>query len=107
MKPPIPLEPGRVVISKAGRDAGRPMIVLSLEGEQYALVADGRHRTVEKPKRKKNKHLAAKPACVHSIQVKLTNHVVLMNAELRAALEEAGYGRPNAPPEEGTTIGKE
>jgi ribosomal protein L14E/L6E/L27E len=101
MKPPIPVEPGRVVLSKAGRDAGRALVVLALDGAEHALVADGDLRTVEKPKRKKFKHLSAKPVCISSVQEKLTNHVALLNAEIRAALEAAGYGRSNAPHEEG------
>lgn len=101
MKPPIPIEPGRVVCSKAGRDAGRAMIVLALDGAEYALVADGRLRTVEKPKRKKFKHLSAKPVCDRNVQEKLSGNAPLLDAEVRAALERAGYGRPNPPPEEG------
>ena len=79
--------------SKAGRDAGRALVVLALEGDAYALVADGRLRPVEKPKRKKLKHLAAKPVRLDSIQEKLAIDGNLCNAEIRAALEQAGYGR--------------
>lgn len=97
----IPIEPGRVVLSKAGRDAGRALVVLSLDGDEHALVADGLLRTVEKPKRKKFKHLAAKPVCIDSIQEKLSKSTALLNAEIRAALEQAGYGRPDRSSEEG------
>jgi len=107
----IPIEPGRVVISRAGRDAKRAMVVLALDGEEYALVADGRLRTVQKPKRKKFMHLTAKPVCIDSIQEKLTNNCVLKDvlydAEIRAALELAGYGPTEQPNKEGCEIGKE
>ena len=102
----IPIEPGRVVISKAGRDAGRALVVLALDGEEYALVADGRLRTVGKPKRKKTKHLTAKPVCIAGIQEKLTKNT-LLDAEIRAALKLAGYGPTEKPNEEGCEIGKE
>ncbi len=107
MKPPIMIEPGRVVYSKAGRDAGRAMIVLRLDGEEHALVADGRLRTVEKPKRKKFKHLAAKPVCISSIQEKLANNRVILNAEVRAALEDAGHETTECTDQGGVTLGKE
>lgn len=107
MKPPIPIEPGRVVCSKAGRDAGRALIVLRLDGGEHALVADGRLRTIEKPKRKKFKHLAAKPVCIPSIQEKLTNNHAILNAEIRAALEDAGYGMTECTDQGGVTLGKE
>ncbi len=95
------MEPGRVVLSKAGRDRGRAMVILSLDGEEYALVADGDLRTIEKPKRKKFKHLVAKPVCIDTIQEKLSRSVVLLNAEIRSALEVAGFGRPHTPSKEG------
>ena len=105
----IPIEPGRVVVSKAGRDEGRALVVLALEGEEHALVADGRLRTVAKPKRKKFKHLTAKPVCIDGIQEKLTKNT-LLDAEIRAALTLAGYGpteKPGKPTGEGCGIGEE
>ena len=47
---------GSVVISKAGRDKGDNFIVLSLDGE-FAMLANGDLRKVDKPKKKKLKHL--------------------------------------------------
>jgi ribosomal protein L14E/L6E/L27E len=107
VKPPIPIEPGRVVLSKAGRDAGRALVVLALDGPEYALAADGDLRATEKPKRKKKKHLAATPVCIPSIQEKLSTGIVPMNAEIRAALEQAGYGRTRPRAEEDCELGKE
>jgi ribosomal protein L14E/L6E/L27E len=103
----IPIEPGRVVISKAGRDEGRALVVLALDGTEFALVADGRLRTVEKPKRKKFRHLMAKPVCIDSIREKLTQNSPLLNAEIRAALDLAGYGPTENPIKEGCEIGEE
>ena len=48
---------GSVVRAKAGRDKDKFFVVLQTDGE-YALIADGRRRRVEHPKRKKHKHLA-------------------------------------------------
>lgn len=62
-----------VVISKRGRDAGRVMAVLSVEGA-YAQIADGRKRKIQSPKRKKLCHLSllSEDACV-SVDAGLTN----------------------------------
>ena len=103
----IPIEPGRVVISRAGRDAGRALVVLALEGEQYALVADGRLRKAAKPKRKKWMHLTAKPACISGMREKLAQDSALLDAEIRTALELEGYGPTEKPNKEGCEIGKE
>lgn len=48
---------GRLVRSKAGRDKTRTLAVLAVDG-QMLLLADGNLRTLERPKRKKRKHVA-------------------------------------------------
>ena len=45
-----------IVRSVAGRDQGKLFIVLAVEGE-YLLLADGKGRKAESPKRKKRKHV--------------------------------------------------
>ena len=86
MKKEIPIGPGSVVRSKAGRDQGRLFIVLSLEGEEFARVADGDLRKVEKPKRKRIKHLRATEEVESSLQKKLLAGQRVENHELRASL---------------------
>ena len=56
---PFPMEPGRAVLSKAGRDAGIKLAILSDLGTGYVAVADGRLRKVASPKKKKTMHLRA------------------------------------------------
>ncbi|MGL5437801.1 MAG: hypothetical protein ACRDBO_20870 [Lachnospiraceae bacterium] len=49
-------QPGCMARSLAGHDKDQYFIILREEGE-YVDLADGKHRTVEKPKRKKKKHI--------------------------------------------------
>ena len=51
------IQKGSIVRAKAGRDKGSFFVVLSTENG-YAMIADGRRRRVEHPKRKKLIHLA-------------------------------------------------
>ncbi len=51
------IEKGMIVKSIAGRDHGRFFLVLDTDA-QFAYIADGRMRLLEKPKKKKAKHLA-------------------------------------------------
>ena len=51
------IQPGDIVISKAGRDKGRPLIVLENIDENFVLLVDGDLRPLEKPKKKKLLHL--------------------------------------------------
>ncbi len=53
----IPIEPGRVVRSKAGRDQGRLFAVIRIVDEDFVLVADGRLRTLDRLKKKRKRHL--------------------------------------------------
>lgn len=47
---------GRVVISSAGHDAGRFMVVTGADGG-FVYVADGKERKLESPKKKNIKHV--------------------------------------------------
>ena len=49
---------GSVVRSRAGHDKGDFFVVLDL-GSEYAIICDGKHRPLEKTKKKKFKHLFA------------------------------------------------
>ena len=50
---------GSVVIPKRGRDEGKPCVLIGwLPGDGgYALIADGRRRPADRPKKKNMKHL--------------------------------------------------
>jgi len=48
---------GTVVISLAGRDKGRYLVVISSE-EGYVYLADGKLRSVASPKKKSIKHIS-------------------------------------------------
>ena len=50
---------GRVVLATAGRDKGNPLVVVGIEGTEYVLLADGRRRKAQNPKRKKRRHIRA------------------------------------------------
>lgn len=49
-------QPGCMARSLAGHDKGRYFIILAEAGE-YVTLADGKTRTIEKPKRKNKKHI--------------------------------------------------
>ena len=59
-----PTEPGRVVISTQGHDAGRWYAVYSVLNEREMLLVDGETRKLAKPKKKQVKHLRALPLTI-------------------------------------------
>jgi len=51
------VQKGQVVRATAGREQGGFYLVTALEGN-FALLADGKHRPLERPKRKNLRHVA-------------------------------------------------
>ena len=51
--------PGMLAVSKAGRDRGSLYVIIEEAGE-YVYLADGRNRTISRPKRKNRKHIQIK-----------------------------------------------
>lgn len=82
---------GTVVLSKAGRDAGRYFVVVGRVDEEYVLLADGDLRKLANPKKKKLKHLDVKPVTLPAVKEKLTRGDGLYDAEIRRDLEALGY----------------
>ena len=48
---------GRLVFSTSGRDKGLPFILVGISRQGFYLLADGRLRKIEKPKRKNPRHV--------------------------------------------------
>ena len=88
----IPLEPGRVVRSKAGRDAGRIFVVLQTVDDRHVAIADGDLRKVAAPKKKKHMHLIPKLECFPSL-VEKHQTGRLLDADVRKCLAGVGQTR--------------
>lgn len=78
---------GKVVYSKAGRDAGKFFIIVSILDEKYVFVSDGDLRTVEKPKKKKTKHLGFTDAFAADIRASLLSKEKITNSRIRKCLQ--------------------
>lgn len=77
---------GQVVISKAGRDVGRRFVVVGLVDEIYVLLADGSLRRIEKPKKKKIKHLKQTEEVIEGLTERLESKQKVSNSEFQKAL---------------------
>ena len=90
MAPDLPdLAIADVVISTAGRDAGKLFYVLEADGVWLTLV-NGKDRTIEKPKRKKSKHTNKVLRSETRVAAKLRNGDKVLNSELRRDLAYLG-----------------
>ncbi|MCI9225540.1 MAG: hypothetical protein HFE91_08725 [Acutalibacter sp.] len=83
------LKRGQVVKSRAGRDKDSYMAVLELD-PPWVVLADGKKRPVERPKRKKLMHISP-------TLIVLSEEALATNRKLRAALREAGGQGENTP----------
>ena len=91
MKEPFSFERGRVVESTQGRDKGKCFLILERCGEDLVMIADGESRKLSNPKKKKTKHLRAKPVLVDWNTIRPEGGKV-QDSDLRKALEENGFG---------------
>ena len=78
-----------LVQATAGREQGKYFFVLETDGE-YLLLADGKSRRLEKPKRKKRKHVQAAFQTESRIAEKIRNGEKVLNSELRKELASFG-----------------
>ena len=76
-----------LVRSKNGRDAGKTFFVVGADGEM-ALIADGRARRLENPKRKKVKHLEFLTVSSGRTAEKLRQGERVTNSEIRRAIAD-------------------
>lgn len=73
---------GRIVKSKAGHDREDFFVVIATLGE-FAMIADGKHRKLQNPKKKNKKHLAPTKELVDVSGITTDKQ---LRAVLRAAL---------------------
>lgn len=74
-----------IVIARSGRDKGKYFFVVETAGE-YVLIADGRCRKLERPKRKKCKHVELVAHPESRVAAKICSGDKILNSELRREL---------------------
>ena len=74
-----------VVLSTAGRDAGDLFYVLEAD-DIWLTLANGKDRTIEKPKRKKRKHTSKVLRSETRVAEKIRSGDKVLNSELRRDL---------------------
>ena len=94
MDPAIPdINISDVVVSTAGRDEGEWFYVIG-EDHEYLMLANGKDRPLDKPKRKKRKHVEKVLRSETRVAEKLRLGDKVLNGELRRDL--AFLARENA-----------
>ena len=76
-----------IIVSTAGRDQGKLFYVIGAEGV-YVLIANGKDRKLEHPKRKKLKHVRFVTRTDTRVAVKLRTGEKVLNSEMRRDLAD-------------------
>ncbi|MGH4120647.1 RNA-binding protein [Clostridium sp.] len=78
---------GKVVNSKAGRDMHRNFIVVGILNSEYVYISDGQLRKIEKPKKKKVKHLNFTETIAEEIRVMILSKKQVTNSKIKIFLK--------------------
>ena len=78
---------GKVVNSKAGRDMHRSFIVVGILNSEYVYISDGQLRKIEKPKKKKVKHLDFTETVAEEIRVIILSKKQVTNSKIKIFLK--------------------
>ena len=78
-----------IVLSLAGRDKGKLFYVMDTE-DNFVILADGKGRKLENPKRKKLKHVRRVSRTETRVATKILNGDKVLNSELRRDLATFG-----------------
>lgn len=78
------IKTGTIVKSIAGHDRDRYYLVVKSD-EKFSYIADGKNRKIDKPKRKKNIHLAVTNIVLDTVKIDT-------DRKIRQALWQYNYG---------------
>lgn len=77
---------GEFVKSKAGHDKEEIFIIINIEGE-YVYLVDGKSRIIEKPKKKKIKHIQIIHQIDEELQSKIEANLILRDEDIKRAIK--------------------
>ncbi|MDD6571305.1 MAG: hypothetical protein PUF12_02835 [Thermoflexaceae bacterium] len=78
---------GTFAKSKAGHDVNQIYVIINCD-EEYVYLADGRVKLIEKPKKKKRKHIQKIGYMDPVIGEKLKNNNLLKNEDIKKAIKD-------------------
>ncbi len=89
---PYPVQIGRIAVSSAGRDTGRVFVIKQVVDTHYVYIVDGDLRKMDRPKKKKLKHLKLTENVLSGIADKLKSGTKVFDAEIRSAIRSLQSG---------------
>lgn len=78
---------GQIVLSKSGRDSGRPFVIVDIVDSLYVNIADGNLRKIENPKKKKVKHLQPTKLISEKVSNMITSNSAISDDLIRKEIQ--------------------
>nr|WP_291633236.1 RNA-binding protein [Clostridium sp.] len=78
---------GKIVHSKAGRDMHKSFIVVGILNNEYVYISDGKLRKIDKPKKKKVKHLKITDIVAEEIRDIILSKKEVTNSKIKIFLQ--------------------
>ncbi len=78
---------GQIVFAKKGRDKGDAFIVVNISGE-YIYLVNGINRTLDKPKKKKYKHVQPTNFISSTIKKMIKNDEYMKDSDIRNIIKD-------------------
>lgn len=79
------LRRGEIVRSLKGHDTGKCCYVMNIDGD-FLYLADGKHRRVAEPKKKRAKHVKSEGFWTHPVTDRISKGEPVLDSEIRRAL---------------------
>ena len=83
---------GKFAKSKAGHDKDQIYVILK-EDAEYVYLVDGKIKTINKPKKKRKKHIQIILKEDENVSKKLKQDEMLINEEIKVAIKRAFDGK--------------
>ena len=83
---------GKFAKSKAGHDKNQIYVILK-EDTEYVYLVDGKLKTIDKPKKKRKKHIQIILKEDENVSTKLKQREMLTNEEIKVAIKRAFDGK--------------
>lgn len=78
---------GMIVLSKAGRDKGKYFIIVGIIDQDYVYISNGDSRRIDKPKKKKVKHIFKTKIVSQKIRESLLKNKTVNNSDIKKFLQ--------------------
>lgn len=83
---------GKFAKSKAGHDKDQIYVILK-EDAEYVYLVDGKIKTIDKPKKKRKKHIQIILKEDENVSRKINENEMLTNEEIKVAIKRAFDGK--------------